>query len=77
MYKRQVLFSGVSAGSPAEKAGLKAGDVLVRIDANEIGDLQAMTDALSLYKPGDAAKVTVLRDGKEVVVDLTFAARAR
>jgi len=72
-----VLFSGVSAGSPAEKAGLKAGDVLVRIDANEIGDLQAMTDALSLYQPGDAAKVTVLRDGKEVVVDLTFAARAR
>ena len=72
-----VLFSGVSAGSPAEKAGLMMGDILVRIGDSEIADLQAMTDALNSYKPGDVARVVVLRGGREHVVDLTFAARAR
>jgi S1-C subfamily serine protease len=72
-----VLFSGVSTGSPAEKAGLKAGDVLVRIGDNEITDLQAMTDVLRTFRPGDSTTVVVLRDGQELSVPLTFAARNR
>jgi len=75
--EKGVLFSGVSTGSPAEKAGLKAGDVLVRIGDNEITDLQAMTDVLRTYRPGDSTTVVVLREGKEVSVPLTFAARNR
>ena len=41
-----VRLSGVRGGSPAEKAGLKAGDIIVKIGDHEVADLQGMTDAL-------------------------------
>ncbi|NNG16760.1 MAG: M28 family peptidase, partial [Gemmatimonadales bacterium] len=71
-----VRFSGVSTGSPAEKAGLAAGDVLIRLGDHEIADLQAMSDALGTFKPGDEADVVVLRDGEERHFRITFASRA-
>lgn len=70
-----VPFSGVRAGSPAEQAGLKAGDILIRIAEHEIPDLQAMTNVLRTYRPGDKVRVVVLREGREVGVDLTFGQR--
>ena len=51
-----VRFSGVSPGSPAEQAGLQAGDVLVRFGAKEIRNIYDYTYALAERKPGD--KVT-------------------
>ncbi|NOT08842.1 MAG: M28 family peptidase [Gemmatimonadales bacterium] len=60
-----VRFSGVSPGSPAEKAGLRADDVLLRLGAFDIKDLQAMTDALRTMKPGDTV-ATVIRRGTKV-----------
>ena len=56
-----VRFSGVTPGSPADVAGLKADDVLVRIGDREVVDLQAMSDALRIYKPGDTVAVVVRR----------------
>jgi len=63
--ERGVLLAGVSANSPAEKAGLQKGDVLVRLGGAEVADLQAMTDALRQHKPGDTVEVVVLRGGTE------------
>jgi len=71
-----VRFSGVSKGSPAEKAGMQAGDVLIRIGEYEIDNLQAMSDALGNYKPGDEADAVVLREGQELRFRVTFASRA-
>jgi hypothetical protein len=73
--KYGVKLSGVTANSPADRAGMKAGDIIVRFDETEIADLQAMTNALRAHKPGDHVKITVLRDGKEVVVSATFGKR--
>ncbi len=70
-----VKISGVSDGSPAHAAGLKGGDVIIRFDADEVKDLQGMTDALRKRKPGDAVKITVLREGKEVVLNATLGKR--
>jgi hypothetical protein len=70
-----VKLSGVREGSPAAAAGIKAGDVIIRFDDTEIKDLQAMTDALRLRKPGESVKITVLREGREVVVTATFGRR--
>ncbi len=59
-----VRFSDVQPGSPAAKAGLKAGDVLVDFSGKAIHNLYDFTDALRASKVGEVVNVTVLRDGK-------------
>jgi len=73
--ERGVRLTGVRAGSPAEKAGIRAGDVIVRMGEMEVRDLQGLTDALRAHKPGDAVPVTVLRDGAPVTVPVTLGTR--
>jgi membrane-associated protease RseP (regulator of RpoE activity) len=73
--KYGVKISGVTDNSPAARAGLASGDIIIKFDAKEIADLQAMTDALRTYKPGDQVKVTVLRADKEVVLSVTLGKR--
>jgi S1-C subfamily serine protease len=63
-----VLLSGVSAGSPAEKAGLRADDVLVRMGDVKIENVEDFTLALRARKPGDKVAVEVLRGGKSLGV---------
>jgi Zn-dependent M28 family amino/carboxypeptidase len=70
-----VRFADISPGSPAEAAGLKAGDVLTDFGDKPIANLYDLTYALRASKVGDAVKVKVLRDGKEVSVDVKLAAR--
>lgn len=63
-----VRFSDVKPGSPAAKAGLKAGDVLIQFGEMPIKNLYDFTDALRRSKVGDVVPVRVLRDGKELNV---------
>lgn len=71
-----VKLSGVRADSPADEAGILAGDIIVRFGTMDIKDLYALTDALRAHKPGDSVPVTVLRDGKEITVQVTLASRS-
>ncbi len=61
-------LTGVREGSPAAKAGLQAGDVVVEFDGKSIADIYAYTYALRDKKPGDVVKVVVERDGKRVTM---------
>jgi peptidase M28-like protein/PDZ domain-containing protein/PA domain-containing protein len=61
-----VKFSDVRPGSPAAKAGFKAGDVLVQFGDKPIHNLYDFTDALRRSKVGDVVDVQVVRDGKPV-----------
>ncbi|MBN8729391.1 MAG: M28 family peptidase [Acidobacteria bacterium] len=70
-----VRFSDVRAGSPAEKAGLKPGDIMIGWDDKTIGNLYDFTYALRGSKVGDVVKVKVLRDGKPVEVNVTLEQR--
>jgi hypothetical protein len=70
-----VRFSDVKPGSPAAKAGLKAGDVLVQFGSKPIKNLYDFTDALRSSKVGDVVPVTVLRDSKELKVDVKLEQR--
>lgn len=74
--ERGVKLSGVTKGSPAETAGIRAGDVLVGLGAHEVADLQAMTVALRAHKPGDVVDVHVLRGGERVSMTVTLGTRA-
>ncbi|MCX5801782.1 MAG: M20/M25/M40 family metallo-hydrolase [Candidatus Eisenbacteria bacterium] len=64
-------ISGVSEGSPAEEAGLKAGDVIVQFAGKTITGLYDLSFALKEEKPGDEVEVIVVRDGARI----TFKAR--
>jgi aminopeptidase YwaD len=70
-----VKFSDVKPGSPAAKAGLKAGDVLIQFGDKPIKNLYDFTDALRRSKVGDVVPVTVLRDGKELKVEVKLEQR--
>ncbi|ANE52235.1 PDZ domain-containing protein [Flavisolibacter tropicus] len=58
-------ISTVSKESAAEKAGLKEGDIITKIDDKKIEGTEDVTKAVQAHKPGDKVKITYLRDGKE------------
>jgi membrane-associated protease RseP (regulator of RpoE activity) len=70
-----VRFADVRQGSPAEKAGLRKGDVLVRFGGAEIATLYDFTFALRSRRPGDTVTVVVKRDGADVEAEVTLASR--
>jgi hypothetical protein len=70
-----VRLTGVRAGSPAEKAGLKGSDVIVGIGEMQVPDLDAMSAALRSHKPGDTVEVRFLREGQEHSVQVTLGSR--
>ncbi|MEX2138926.1 MAG: M28 family peptidase [Pirellulales bacterium] len=67
-------IQGVGNDSPAQKAGLQPGDVIIRLGENKIGNLADFDSALRKYKADDKAPVIVRRDGKEVKLEVTLEA---
>ncbi|MCB0374645.1 MAG: M20/M25/M40 family metallo-hydrolase, partial [Sinomicrobium sp.] len=65
-------IDGVTEDRPAAKAGLKKGDVVMKIGDYEIEDMMGYMKALSKFEAGQTAKVTVNREGKPILVDVTF-----
>ena len=70
-----VRFSDVKPDSPAAKAGLKGGDILVQFGDKPIKNLYDFTDALRRSKIGEVVQVTVLRDGKSMTVPVKLEQR--
>jgi hypothetical protein len=70
-----VKLDGVSEGSPAEKAGLKGGDVVVKFDGKPIANIEDYMEGLNKHRPGDTVEITVERDGKEESVKVTLGSR--
>ncbi len=70
--KSGVLVLSVSDASPAEKAGLKAGDVITRLGDEKITDADDLVTALRDYEDGDKAKVEYVRQGKSANVEVEF-----
>jgi S1-C subfamily serine protease len=65
-------IKAVTPGSGAEKAGIAAGDIIMKIDDSVMADFTAVIDYVKLKKPGDTIKVTVQRNGQEVTADVTL-----
>jgi len=70
-----VRFTGVTAGSPAEKAGVQAGDVLVRFGEKEVRNVYDYTYALAERKPGDTVTIVVKRAGGDVPLEVVLGSR--
>jgi hypothetical protein len=67
-----VKIDGVTEGKPASLAGLKRGDLLIKLGADEVADMQAYMKCLGKYNKGDKVKGIVVRDGNEMEVNITF-----
>ncbi len=67
-----VLLDGVREGSVAEKAGLKAGDIIVKLGEKTIRNVYDYTDAIKNLKPGDAIAVVIKRNGETLTLTATF-----
>ena len=65
-------IDGITEGKPAAAAGLKVGDVVVKLGAIEVTDMMAYMKGLAQFNKGDTAPIKVLREGKEVETTVTF-----
>jgi hypothetical protein len=68
-------LTGVRAGSPADSAGLKAGDVIVRFGDHDVTDIYTYTDAMNAYKPGDEVPLEVMRGTERLTLRVRLGRR--
>lgn len=64
--------SGVVKGSPAEKAGLKNGDIILKLNSDPINQDNTLISLLSKYSPQTEVNLTILRDGKQFTTKVTL-----
>ncbi|HUC89457.1 MAG TPA: trypsin-like peptidase domain-containing protein [Patescibacteria group bacterium] len=64
----------VISGSPADKAGIKAGDIITKLNDTAIDQNNSLSGLINKHKVGDKVTLTILRDGKDSKIDLTLVA---
>jgi serine protease Do len=69
---RGVIVTQVNADTPAERAGVKEGDIILTVDDQEIRNPNMLRNVIALSEVGHKAKLTLLRDGKEKSLDVTL-----
>ena len=62
----------VEKGGAADRAGIQPKDIVIGLDDQEVSNVTELTRALRNYKAGDTAKVTLIRGGKEMTLEITF-----
>jgi putative serine protease PepD len=65
----------IRAGSPASKAGLRSGDVIVAANGTKVASANQLTAVVAEHQPGDALRLTVERNGSSLEVDVTLGTR--
>ncbi len=74
---RGALIAGVMRGSPADKAGIKPGDVLTQVAGKPVKDAQAMLELIAALEPGKTARFELKREGRVVGLDILIGKRPR
>ena len=72
-----LLIDQISAGGAAEKAGLKNGDIILKMDDHFVKDIDAYMKILPRYKPGDKLVVTIVRGDKSMKIPVTMGMSGR
>jgi serine protease Do len=68
-----VLVNSVAPGSPAERAGLRNGDVITAIDGHSVDDPNALRNRVATTAPNSQVRLSIIRDGKEQQVNARLA----
>ena len=66
--------ASIVSGSPAEKAGLKEGDIIIKVNNLKIDDKTSLANALNRFQVGNTIKLTIVRDDKTITVEATLEA---
>ncbi|UCD34709.1 MAG: DegQ family serine endoprotease [Nitrospiraceae bacterium] len=66
------LVTDIFRGSPAEKAGIRRGDVILQADSKKIKDVESLRNTIAQSKVGSTIEVTLLREGKNMPVSITI-----
>ncbi|MCX7628409.1 MAG: Do family serine endopeptidase [Methylophilaceae bacterium] len=74
---RGALIAGVLRGGPADKAGVRPGDVLVEINGRKVLDSSSMLNLVAALKPNTTATLTVWRNGRELILTATVGRRPK
>lgn len=61
-----VIVADVTAGSPADRAGIRTGDVIVTLDGTAVGDIVELRNTVAEMSPGTSVRVGIVRDGKKM-----------
>jgi serine protease DegQ len=69
------IIAGVVRNGPADKGGIKPGDILLSVDGKPVADTTSMLNLIAQLVPGGKAKMTVLRKNKESTLDITVGKR--
>ncbi|MBQ9484973.1 trypsin-like peptidase domain-containing protein [Candidatus Saccharibacteria bacterium] len=67
-------YSAIINNSPAEKAGLRDKDIITAVNGVKIGSAGSLGTLIGEYKPDDTVQLTVVREGKEIAINVTLAA---
>ncbi|MCB2206445.1 M28 family peptidase [bacterium] len=68
-------ITGTSPGSPAEKAGLKGGDIMIKFGETEVGNIYDYMTAMSRHSPGETVPVIVKRGDEELTLDVDLVSK--
>ena len=64
--------SAVVSGSPADKAGVKDGDIITKVNDKVVGEQGGFGSLVAEFMPGEKIELTIIRDGKERQISLTL-----
>lgn len=67
-----ILVAEVTADSPAERAGLQQGDIIIGYQSSPVENVGSFRNRVSLTAPGSRASLTIIRDGREMELDVTI-----
>ena len=67
-FKRGVLIEDISAGGPAEKAGLKKGDIIISFNGKEFKNVQKLSFEVAMSPIGEEIEVVIIREGQEKII---------
>lgn len=71
------IIAGVVRGGPADKAGMRPGDILLKVEGKPVGNTSDMLNLIAQLQPGGKARMTVMRKNRESVLDVTVGRRPR
>ena len=71
------IIAGVVRNGPADKAGIRPGDILVSVDGKKIGDTTQMLNLIAQLTPGGKSTMTVMRRDREARIAVTVGKRPR
>ncbi len=71
------IIAGVVRGGPADRAGIRPGDILLAVDGKAVANTAAMLNLIAQLAPGATSRMTIMRKDREAVLDVKVARRPR